>query len=176
MALSRDKKEAVVEEVAQLLSSSKLTVVARYSGTSVKAMQDLRRQAGSSGTQVRVVKNRLAKTAIAKNDNLKDIDTNFLTGQLMYAFNSQDDVASAQSLAEFAKAQPQIEFVAGIMADGTVLPAVEVKLLASLPSKQQLRGQLVGLIALPLSGFTAVLQANLRSVVNVLGARTHQNN
>lgn len=171
MALSRDQKEAVVDEVSRLLTDSKLTVIARYSGTSVKAMQDLRKHAKNSETQVRVIKNRLAKTAIAKNDNFKNINTSFLKGQLMYAFNAQDEVAPAQSLAEFAKEQPQIEFIAAIAADGTFLPAEEVKLLANLPSKQQLRGQLAGLIESPLSGFTAVVGANLRGVLNVLNAR-----
>ena len=175
MALSREKKETVVEEVARLLADSKLTVVASYSGTSVVAMQELRKHARNSETTVRVVKNRLAKAAIAKNDNLKGINTAFLSGQLMYAFNSQDEVAPAQSLAQFAKSESQIKFVGPISADGTVLPADEVQLLANLPTKQQLRGQLAGLIESPLRGFTTVIEANLRSVINVLSARAQVN-
>ena len=171
MALSRDKKETVVDEVARLLADSKLTVVARYSGTPVKSMQELRKHARESQTKVRVIKNRLAKAAILNDDRLKGVDTGFLTGQLMYAFNSSDDLAPAQALAEFSKSQPQIEFVAGITADGTVLLAEEVKILASLPSKQLLRGQLVGLIATPLGQFTAMLEASLQSMLNVLNAR-----
>src|SRR5580704_10143178 len=101
MALSRDKKNQVVAEVAELLSEAKLTVVANYPGTSVKAMQQLRRQARENGTSVRVIKNRLFKQALATNDKFKDLDTSLLKGQLLYAFNSSDEVAPAQSLANF---------------------------------------------------------------------------
>lgn len=172
MALSRDKKNEVVAEVAELLNGAKLTVVANYPGTSVKAMQELRRQAKENGTKVRVIKNRLFKQALAGNDKFKDIDTSLLSGQLLYAFNSEDEVAPAQSLAQFAKAEPQIEFVGGLSADGQLLSAEDIKMLASLPTKDQLRGQLVGIIASPLSGLVGTMNANLRGVLNALEARS----
>jgi len=172
MALSKDKKREVVAEVAKLLEDAKLTVVANYPGTSVQAMQQLRRQARENGTNVRVIKNRLFKQALLGNERFKDIDISQLKGQLLYAFNDQDEVAPAQSLAQFAKEQPQIEFVAGINADGQLLSADDVKILASLPTKDQLRGQLVGIIASPLSGLVGVMNANLRGVLNVLEARS----
>src|SRR3954468_18603915 len=114
MALSKDKKKQVVEEVTGLLADSKLIVAAKYSGTSVGAMQDLRSQAKDSGTQVKVVKNRLFKKAIASIDAYKDLDLSVFSGQLVYTFNKSDDVAPASTLAAFAKNQPQIEFVAGL--------------------------------------------------------------
>ena len=172
MALSKDKKKEVVAEVAALLEGAKLTVVANYPGTSVQAMQQLRRQARENGTSVRVIKNRLFKQALAGNERFKDVDVSQLKGQLLYAFNDQDEVAPAQSLAQFAKEQPQIEFVAGLNADGSLLSADDVKMLASLPTKDQLRGQLVGIIASPLSGLVGTMNANLRGVLNVLEARS----
>jgi len=111
MALSKAKKVEVVAEVSQLLSTSKLTVLAKYSGTSVKALQELRRQAQENGTTISVVKNRLMIKALQANDQFKEVDVSPLTGQLMYAFNPGDEVAPAQVLAKFAKDQPQIEFV-----------------------------------------------------------------
>jgi len=174
MALSRDKKNQVVAEVSELLASSKLTVVARYQGTSVKSMQQLRRQARENGTGVRVIKNRLFKQVLAGNDKFKDLDTDMLSGQLLYAFNADDDVAPAQSLAQFAKQEPQIEFVGGLSGDGQLLGAEDIKILAALPTKDQLRGQLVGVIASPLSGLVGVMNANLRGVLNVLDARAEQ--
>lgn len=174
MALTKEKKNEVVAEVSDLLSASRLTVVAAYQGTTVKAMQELRRQASDNGTSVKVIKNRLVVKAIKDNDALKDIDTSALNGMLMYAFNSEDEVAPAQALATFAKKQPTIKFIGGITADGNFIDADEVKTLASLPSKDQLRAQLVGTIGAPLSGFVNVLSGNVRGVLNVLNARAEQ--
>src|SRR3989344_6867945 len=171
MALTKEKKEQVVSEIERLLSGSKLTVIAKYQGTPVKAMQQLRRTAASEGTRLQVVKNRLFKRAIATNANLKDIDTAKFVGQLLYAFNSEDEVAPARSLADFAKTNPQLEFVAAITADGQLLAAAAVKDLASLPTKNVLRAQLVGTIGAPLNGFVNVLAGNIRGVLNVLNGR-----
>lgn len=174
MALSRDKKNQVIDEVSDLLADAKLVVVARYPGTSVKAMQQLRTLARENGTTVRVIKNRLFKQALASNDKFKDLDTGLLSGQLIYAFNSDDEVAPAQSLAQFAKQEPQIEFVGGLSGDGQLLAAEDIKILSALPTKDQLRGQLVRVIASPLSGLVGVMNANLRGVLNVLDARAEQ--
>lgn len=170
MAISKNKKTEVVSEVSQLLNNSKLTVIVKYQGTSVKSMQELRLKAKLNGTKVKVVKNRLVKKALSGSDAFKDFDTSILSGQLMYAFNLSDEVAPAQVLAEFAKTEPQIEFVVGINKDGQVLSADDIKVLASLPSKDQLRAQLVGTIAAPISGFVNVMAGNIRGVINVLNA------
>jgi large subunit ribosomal protein L10 len=171
MALSKDKKNQVINDVAKLLADSKLTVVAQYQGTSVKAMQQLRRDAGANNTSVRVVKNRLFKKVLEGNEQYKDLDTGFLHGQLMYAFNEQDEVAPAQDLAAFAKTQTQIEFVGALTNDGNFLDAEDVKVLAALPNKQQLRGMAVAAIAAPVSGLVNTIAGNVRGILNVLNAR-----
>ena len=171
MALTKDKKQQVISEVAVLLSESKLTVVAKYEGAGVKALQQLRRDAKQSGTEVKVVKNRLVVQALKATDNLKEADTTALEGMLLYAFNSEDEVAPAQNLNNFAKTNPTLQFVGAITADGQFIPVDDVKALANLPSKEQLRGMLVGTIAAPLSGFANVLAGNVRGVMNVLNAR-----
>ena len=171
MALTKDKKNEVVSEVVSLLSESKLTVVAQYTGTTVKAMQDLRKQASENDTVVRVVKNRLVKQALAQVETLKSADVSELKDQLLYAFNSVDEVAPAQVLNNFAKTEPSIQFVGAFTAEGLFIGADDVKALASLPSKDQLRGIWVGTIAAPLSGFANVLAGNVRGVLNVLNAR-----
>ena len=171
MALTREKKEEVVAQIEALLLNSKLTVVAKYQGTPVKAMQQLRRDAASESTQLHVVKNRLFKKALQSNDSLKGINTAEFTGQLLYAFNSEDEVAPARSLAEFAKTNPQIEFVVAITSDGQLLEAGAVKDLASLPTKNVLRAQLIGTICAPVSGMVNVLAGNIRGILNVLNAR-----
>lgn len=174
MALTKEKKNEVVKDVAELVASSKLTVAAAYQGTPVKAMQALRRQARDTGTKVLVVKNRLVIKALQNGETTKDIDTSALTGMLLYAFNPEDEVAPAQVLATFAKKQPTLQFVGGITAEGTFMNADDVKVLAALPSKEQLRGMLVGTLAAPLSGFINVMAGNVRGVLNVLSARAEQ--
>lgn len=171
MALTKDKKQQVISEIAELLNGSKLTVVAKYEGTGVKALQQLRRDARQSGTQVKVVKNRLVVQALKATDKLKDTDTTALEGMLLYAFNGEDEVAPAQNLNNFAKTNPTLQFVGAITDDGQFIPVDDVKALANLPSKDQLRGMLVGTIGAPLSGFANVLAGNVRGVMNVLNAR-----
>lgn len=170
MALTKDKKVEILDQLGGLLGSSKLTVMAHYTGTSVKAMQELRSTAKESNTRVMVLKNRLFKMALLSNDALKDVDTGEIKGQLLYAFNAEDEVAPAQVLAAFAKTQDQIKFVGAVNAQGVFLSAEDVKALAALPGKDQLRAQLVGTLAAPLSSFVNVTAGNLRGLINVLNA------
>lgn len=171
MALSKEQKQAVINDIANLLTSSKLTVVAKYKGLSVKQMQQLRKEAKETDTAVKVVKNRLVRQAIGQVDSLKGVDTDKLVDQLLYAFNSEDEVAPAQSLHNFAKDNPALEFIGAITEDGNFVGVDDVKALALLPSKDQLRGQLVGTIAAPLTGFVRVLQGGQRGVLYTLQAR-----
>src|SRR3954464_8687584 len=154
MALSKDKKNEVVKEVAESLQASKMTVVAQYQGTTVKALQQLRRDARTGGTKLRVVKNRLAVKALQTVDTLKDVDTGALAGQLLDACNSEDEVAPAQALAAFAKLNPTIVFVGAITAEGKFLSSDEVKSLAPLPSKEELIAQVVATLLSPVHDIT----------------------
>ncbi|MEI7674459.1 MAG: 50S ribosomal protein L10 [bacterium] len=171
MALTRQKKEDIVSTVSDLLAESKLTVVAKYTGTTVKNIQALRDQAEENDTNIKVIKNRLIIKALASNDKFKNIDTSEIKGQLLYAFNPRDEVAPAKDLATFAKLNPTIEFVGAISSDGLFISAEDVKALSQLPTKDQLRAQLVGTISAPLNGFVNVLAGNIRGVYNVLNAR-----
>lgn len=174
MALSRTAKEAAVDDLQGLLGTAKMSVVAQYSGLTVNNLQDLRSQASQNGTTVRVAKNRLVRIALEQIEHLKDVPTDELQGQVLYAFNSEDEVAPAQVLHEFAKQHPALTFVGAISADGNFLQADQVKRLAELPSKDQLRGQLVSVIAAPMSGFVNVLAGNIRGLGYVLQARAAQ--
>ena len=171
MALTKEKKHAVVSEVAELLDTSKMTVIAKYQGTTVKTLQALRRKARDNGTKAKVVKNRLVKQAIAKTDSLKDVDVSGLEGMLLYAFNSEDEVAPAQVLAEFAKTNPTLEFVGAISADGKFLTADEVKALATLPSKSQLIAQVVATLTAPLNDVVSGLSGNLHGLLDGIEAK-----
>lgn len=171
MALTKDQKQAVVEQTVSLLQDAKMTVLAKYPGTSVKSMQQLRAQAIENGTNVRVIKNRLFKKALESVGSLKNTDASEITGQLLYAFNSEDELAPAQSLAAFARMNPQMTFVGAITADGNFLSADEVSALSALPSKEQLRAQLIAMIGAPNTSFVNVLAGNIRGIMNALRAR-----
>lgn len=172
MAISKDKKSAVIKEVEELLENSKLTVVANYQGTSVKALQSLRRDAKNSGTKIKVIKNRLFKTALKNNPKFKDLDLSSFNSMLLYAFNQKDEVAPAQDLFKFSKENNKLEFVAGLTIEGQLLSKDDVKELAQLPSKDQLRSVLVGTLMAPMNNFASVLNGNLRGLVTVLNARS----
>lgn len=171
MALTKDKKNEVVKEVSDLLANSKMTVVAAYQGTPVKAMQELRRKGRDNGTQLKVVKNRLVIKAIQGTDNLKDVDTSSLNGMLLYAFNSEDEVAPAQVLADFAKTQPTLEFVGAFSAEGKFLAAEEVKSLATLPSKNELIAQVLATLMSPVNDITNGLSGNLHALLDGVEAK-----
>ena len=171
MALSKDKKSDVISEVAQLLKDSKMTVVATYQGTSVKSMQSLRRDSRNNGTKVLVVKNRLFKKALAGDDRFKDVDLGSLTGQLMYAFNASDEVAPAQSLANFAKTETQVQFIGALSPEGRLLSSDEVKTLAALPSKQQLIAETVAMLLSPVNDVTNALSGNLHALLDGVEAQ-----
>ena len=171
MALTKNQKNDVVTEVSDLLGSSKLTVIAKYQGTTVKALQGLRRDARANGTKVKIIKNRLVIKALQQNDAFKSVDTATLQGMLLYAFNSEDEVAPAQSLNSFAKANPSLEFVGALSADGKFLTADEVKALAVLPGKHQLIGEVVAMLLSPVNDVTNALSGNLHALLDGVAAK-----
>jgi large subunit ribosomal protein L10 len=171
MALTKDAKNQLVAEVSVLLGASKMTVVAQYQGTTVKALQALRREARGNGTQVKVVKNRLVIKALQQTDTLKDVETSALNGMLLYAFNSEDEVAPAQILNNFAKANPTIEFVGAITAEGKFIGPEDVKALAGLPSKHQLIAEVVAQLLSPVHDVTNALSGNLHALLDGIGEK-----
>lgn len=171
MALTKSEKQDVIKEVSDLLSTSKMTVVAKYQGTTVKALQQLRRDARDNGTKVKVVKNRLVIQALQGNETLKDTDTSALEGMLLYAFNGEDEVAAAQVLKQFAKQNPSLEFVGAISAEGQFVSADDVKALADLPGKDQLIAQVVATLLSPVNDVTSGLSGNIHALLDGIEAK-----
>jgi len=168
MAISRDKKNTLVAKLAELFASSKCTVGAAYTTLSVADLQELRAIARENNVIIKVAKNRLVRVALAGNDKFKTADTSLLTGQLVYAFSNEDEVAPAQVLAKFAKKHPALQLVAGFSGEGKSLDTATVAALSQLPTKDQLRGQLVSVLAAPLTGFLRVANGTQRGFVQVL--------
>lgn len=171
MALTKLKKDSIVAELSALLGESKITIVAEYKGTTVKAIQALRKEAKANGTKVSVVKNRLVIKALQNNETLKDVDVTALKGQLLYAFNAQDEVAPASALANFAKTNPSIQFVGAITAEGQFISADEVKALAALPSKNDLIAQVIATLTSPLNDVMNGLSGNLHALLDGIEAK-----
>lgn len=171
MALTKNEKSDVIGEITDLLSTSKMTVIAKYQGTTVKALQQLRRDARGNGTRVKVVKNRLVIQALKGQATFKDTDTSALQGMLLYAFNGEDEVAAAQILNTFAKQNPTLEFVGAISADGKFVDAADVKALAGLPGKQQLIAEVIATLLSPVHDVTNALAGNLHGLLDGIEAK-----
>lgn len=171
MAISRDKKNALVAEISDLLSSAKMTVFAQYQGLSVADVQALRKAARASGVSIKVVKNRLVRVAMESIPAYKDTDTALLNGQLLYAVSADDEVAPAQVLDTFAKTNPALTFVGGFSDEGAVLSASDVKALAGLPSKNQLIGEVVAQLLSPVHDVTNALSGNLHALLDGVEAK-----
>ena len=171
MALTRQAKVQVINEVVDLLKNSKMTVVAQYQGTTVKAMQQLRRDAREAGTKVKVVKNRLVIQAMQNEPRLKAVSTDALEGMLLYAFNNDDEVAAAEILSKFAKKNPTIQFVGAISPEGVFISSEDVQSLANLPGKNQLLAEVVAMLMSPVHDTVNALAGNLHGLLDGLEAK-----
>ncbi len=171
MAITRDKKQALVAQMSERLESAKLTVYAKYDGLTVADLQELRKMAREAGVSITVVKNRLVRVAMKAYPTYKDTDTTDLQGQLLYAISSDDEVAPAQILDKFAKTHPHLEFVGGFSDLGTSLSSDEVKALAGLPSKNELVAQVIAQLLSPLHDTTNALSGNLHALLDGVEAK-----
>jgi len=171
MAISRDKKNELVSEVRDMLSGASLTTFAAYQGLTVADVQKLRAQAREAGVVIKVVKNRLVRVALADIDAYKDVDASSLTGQLLYAASTEDEVAPAKVLHEFAKTNPALVITGGFSADSGLLSAEDVIALAALPSKNQLIAEVVAQLLSPVHDVTNALSGNLHGLLDGIEAK-----
>jgi len=171
MAISRDKKQSLVAELSELLGNAKMTAFASYEGLTVADLQDLRRAARESGVTIKVVKNRLVRVALQQSDALKNADTSSLKGQLVYAVSTEDEVAPAQALANFAKTHEALKLTGAISAEGKLLDETEVKALATLPSKNELIAQVIATLTSPVNDVMNGLSGNLHALLDGIEAK-----
>ena len=165
--MDRAGKGELVSHYNGIFENAGVIVVTHYSGLSVPDLDELRHQMADVGGTVKVTKNRLVKLALAGTPN--ESVGEFFIGPTAIAF-SDDPVAAPKVAAKFAKANDNLKIIGGIM-DGNVLDADGVKNLASLPSLDELRGQLVGLINSPATKLAGVLQAPAGQLARVIGAK-----
>ena len=155
MGLNLDDKKAIVAEVSAQVASAQTIVVAEYNGIEVAQLTKLRAQARKSGVYLRVLKNTLVRRAVAGSpfEGL----AGQMTGPLIYGI-SQDPVAAAKVLSDFAKANDKMVLRAGSYA-GKVLDKAGVQALAAIPSREELLAKLLGVMKAPVSGFAVALGA-----------------
>ena len=171
MAISKAKKETLVADLTELLSSAKTTAYAKYQGLSVAELQELRRDARENGVKIKVVKNRLVRVAMNEIAVYKDTDTTNLTGQLLYAISDSDEVMPAKVLANFAKTHPALELIGGFADSGASLSGDEVKALAALPSKNELIAQVVAQLLSPMGDTISGLAGGISGIISGLEAK-----
>jgi len=155
LSLNRSEKEAVITEVTSLATQAQTLVMAEYRGITVADMTKLRSQARSSGVTLSVLKNTLARRAVA--GSRFEVVADQMTGPLIYGF-SVDAVAAAKVVADFAKTNDKLVIRGGAIS-GKVLDINGVKQLANIPSKEVLLSQLCGLLMSPVSRTAVVLGA-----------------
>jgi large subunit ribosomal protein L10 len=171
MAISRDKKQTLVNEMTALLEDSRMTVFAAYHGLSVADLQALRAKAREAGVSIKVIKNRLVRVAIQQTKALKDVDTASMKGQLLYATSSTDEVAPAQVLHRFAKEHEALQFVGAISREAKLLSVQDVTDLASLASKEQLIAETVAQLLSPVHDTVNGLSGNLHALLDGVEAK-----
>lgn len=155
MSLNLDGKKEVVSEVAAQVSKAQTMVLAEYRGTSVAQLTKLRSDARAKGVYMRVLKNTLARRAVVGTPF--EVAADKMVGPLIYSF-SEDAVAAAKVVSDFAKGNEKFAIMAGAYG-GKILDKEGVQTLASIPSKEVLLSQLLGLMQSPMSGLARVILA-----------------
>jgi large subunit ribosomal protein L10 len=164
--VDRAEKRELVTGLNDAFKGAGSVVVAHYAGITVAQMNDLRTKMRQAGGTVKVAKNRLAKIALQGTDSEKIID--LFNGQTLIAY-SEDPIAAPKVASDFAKGNDRLVILGGAMG-ATTLDADGVKALATLPSLDELRGKLVGLLVAPATRIAQIVNAPAGAVARVIGA------
>lgn len=164
--MDRAEKAELIKSLTEEFASSEVIVVAHYTGLTVAELEDLRVQMKTAGGQVKVAKNRLAKLALKQTNNA-NIDDLF-TGPTLVAY-SDDPVTAPKIASKFAKDNEKLVILGGAMGE-TQLNADGVMELAKLPTLDELRGKIAGMLTQPAAKIAMVVQAPGGQVARVISA------
>lgn len=167
MAMQKAQKNELIAEVNGSLKDSSALVVVHYKGLTVAEISDFRKKARETGTTLRVVKNLLAKRAVQGTDF--EVANELLKGQTALAY-SKDPVAAAKCVVEYAKTNEKLVVVGGAFSQKIMSPK-EVEQLAKMPSLDELRARIVGMLKTPATRIASVLQAPGGQVARVIAAK-----
>jgi large subunit ribosomal protein L10 len=167
MALNLEDKKALVAEVAEVAAKAQSVVAAEYRGLTVGQMTELRAKARKQGVYMRVVKNTLARKALA-GTSFESVGPK-LKGPLVLAFSKDDPGAAARVVKDFAKANEKL--VATLVSlGGQVLPGAELEKVASLPTREQALSMLLGVLKAPIQKLAGTLAAPGSKLVRTIAA------
>ncbi len=167
MAINKERKQMLVDEYIDLLKQSRAIILTEYKGLSVKQMQELRAEVRKADGSFLVTKNTLLRLALEQTG--KTVPTELLAGQVGTGFALNEVPALAKTLSQFAKKEEALVIKGGVLGND-VLSADQVMALANLPSLDELRAQLVGLIQGPARNLAATVAGGVRQLVNVFDA------
>lgn len=165
MKLTRIQKEELVNQMTADLENFPSVILVNFQGLKVKEIQDLKKRCSEQGIGFQIVKNTLLKIAL-KNNRI-DMDKNLFDQPLAIIWSKTDEAIPAKILVSFAKEAESLKIVAGIFDKSQVQPDL-IRELASLPSREELFGKLVGTLNAPINRLLNALQDNLRSLVYIL--------
>jgi large subunit ribosomal protein L10 len=163
--VKRSEKGAVVDELRDLLTGARVTVLADHRGLSVAELTELRKLLGQQSVHLRVVKNTLARLA-TRGTELEALAPQFV-GPTMIAFGTADPSVPAKLLASYAKTRPALHVKGGVV-EGQVLAREEALALAELPSREVLLARLAGALRSPIHNAAVVLSGPVRALLAVL--------
>ncbi len=171
MALRLEDKKALVKEVNAVAGDSVTAVAAEYRGLSVSEMTELRKEARNAGVYMRVVKNTLARRAVEGTEFECMQET--LKGPILLAFAKEDPGAAARVIKDFAKEHEALQAVS-LSAGGQLLPSSDLKKLADLPTLDQARAMLLGVMVAPMSKLVRTIAEPSSMLARTLSARGSQ--
>ena len=171
MALRLEDKKTLVKEVNAVAGDSITAVAAEYRGLSVAEMTELRKEARAAGVYMRVVKNTLARRAVEGTEFECMQET--LKGPILLAFAKEDPGAAARVIKDFAKGHDALQAVS-LSAGGQLLPATDLNKLAELPTLDQARAMLLGVMVAPMSQLVRTLAEPSGMLARTLNARGSQ--
>ena len=153
--MSKQQKKDYVEEMKKVFTSNEAVMIAHYQGLNVNELDKIREEMRKSGIFFKVTKNRITKIAL-KDTKYKELEK-FFTGPTAAAISS-DPIMSAKILSKYAKSGKKLKLVAGYM-DGKVLEAEDVAKIATLPTLDEPRAKIVGILSTPAQKFLSILLA-----------------
>ena len=164
--MNRDQKEIFINNIKTIVDENSLILVFHYRGMSMNEMTNLRVQSFNSGCNIKVTNNRLAKLALKETNkaNLSD----FFDGPTAIAY-SNDPVSLTKLLVEFAKNNNNLVVLGGIM-DNEILSVEKIEILSKLPTLEEIRAKLIGLISTPAQKIASVLTAPSGDLARVFNA------